>query len=386
MKQLKNNIGTMGIIDALKGISSIGIVIYHYGHFSQIGLTDPPFSEIFDYIYVYGYYLVDLFFIISGFLFYKAFSLKIANCEIDFKQFIMQRYIKLFPLFLVTTGVTAVGQWIILYHTGSTFMHGADLYSLLLNMIGLQYVGLDNGLSFNGPAWYISVLMLCYVAYFFICKYQCSWAYTFTLFFLIMYKCNLSVPMMTQHVFRGLLGFSMGRLCFYIWLTVKGRYIRNISVTIMAFTFVLWLLFKHKQIDILGDKFLYFLLVFWPSLFLFCIVSEITDKILSNKLFLWFGKISYSLFLWHFPIEVFFVIVNHFANYRIDFNKPEIWEIRLLLSITIAVVSFYFIEPALDKFVKKILRGSFICENDFREQGVCITHALKGKRDEDKRK
>ena len=208
----------------------------------------------------------------------------------------------------------------------------------------------------------------------------------FHITFFDMYKCNLSVPMMTQRVFRGLLGFSIGRLCFYIWLTVKGRYIRNISVTIMAFTSVLWLLFKHKQIDILGDKFLYFVLVFWPSLFLFCIVSETTDKILSNKLFLWFGKISYSLFLWHFPIEVFLVIVKHFANYRIDFNKPEIWEIRLLLSIIMAVVSFYFIEPALDKLVKKILRGSFICENDFREQGVCITHALKGKRDEDKRK
>lgn len=95
----------MTVIDVLKGISAVGIVIYHYGHFANAGLTDFPFANVLGFVYRYGYFLVDLFFIMSGFLFYKAFSQKIRNAEMNVKEFIRGRYLKLFPLFLFTTNV-----------------------------------------------------------------------------------------------------------------------------------------------------------------------------------------------------------------------------------------------------------------------------------------
>lgn len=235
-------------------------------------------------------------------------------------------------------------------------MHGADLYSLVLNITGLQCVGLENEVAFNGPAWYISVLFLCYFIFFFLCKRNYFGIYI--LLFLIIYRCNISVPFMTQHVSRGLLGFSVGGICFYIWSNVSGRYIRNITGAVILFTSVLWMLFRRKNIDIFGDKFLYFILIFWPSFFLFCIVSEKLSGILSNKLFVWLGSISYSLFLWHFPIEVCFVLYGHMTNRTIDFHKPEIWMIRMVLSMMIAAGSFYFIEPALDKLADRLWKSN----------------------------
>lgn len=215
LKDMDHNLDDekIAVIDAIKGTSTVGIVTYHYSHFGNITY---PFESILGLVYEYGYYLVDLFFIISGFLFYMNFANKIKDRQMDIRDFLLYRYMKLFPLFLLSTAITALGQWILYYHTGETFMHGADLYSLFLNIIGLQHVGLTYELTFNGPAWYISVLMFCYAIYFYISKYNCPVGVTW-LVCLTLFRCNLSVPMLNQSIFRGLLGFTMGRICYCIW-------------------------------------------------------------------------------------------------------------------------------------------------------------------------
>jgi peptidoglycan/LPS O-acetylase OafA/YrhL len=72
--------------------------------------------------------------------------------------------------------------------------------------------------------------------------------------------------------------------------------------------------------------------------------DELITKILSTKLFVGIGLISYSLYLWHYPIFAFGRIIN-FTDGSI-FKKLLIGIIILILSI----VSYYFIErPARNK-------------------------------------
>lgn len=63
--------------------------------------------------------------------------------------------------------------------------------------------------------------------------------------------------------------------------------------------------------------------------------DEIITKILSNKIFVFFGLISYSLYLFHYPIFAFSRILLIFDNYKFLF---------ILLTIIISIFSFYFIE------------------------------------------
>lgn len=63
--------------------------------------------------------------------------------------------------------------------------------------------------------------------------------------------------------------------------------------------------------------------------------DEIITKILSNKISVFFGLISYSLYLFHYPIFAFSRMLEIFDNYKFLF---------ILLTIIISVFSFYFIE------------------------------------------
>ena len=77
--------------------------------------------------------------------------------------------------------------------------------------------------------------------------------------------------------------------------------------------------------------------------------DEIVTKILSSKLFVGVGLISYSLYLWHYPIFAFARII--------EFTQGSIIK-KLLLGLIIlalSVFSYYFVErPARNKKIDLI--------------------------------
>jgi peptidoglycan/LPS O-acetylase OafA/YrhL len=77
--------------------------------------------------------------------------------------------------------------------------------------------------------------------------------------------------------------------------------------------------------------------------------GELITEILSSKIFVFFGLISYSLFLWHYPIFTF-------LRY-IDIFNSSIWIklLAILLTIILSILSYYFIEtPFRNKNIIKI--------------------------------
>lgn len=77
--------------------------------------------------------------------------------------------------------------------------------------------------------------------------------------------------------------------------------------------------------------------------------SSIANKyILSNKCMVFFGKISYSLYLWHWPLLVFSRTFFPEGSERI---LGQMW-FMVLLSVLFSVLSYYLIENSI-RFTKK---------------------------------
>ena len=67
----------------------------------------------------------------------------------------------------------------------------------------------------------------------------------------------------------------------------------------------------------------------------------INKRILSSKLFIFFGLISYPLYLWHWPL----LSLAYICNGQIP--DAYIRAICVVLAIFLSILTFYFIEPPL---------------------------------------
>ena len=72
--------------------------------------------------------------------------------------------------------------------------------------------------------------------------------------------------------------------------------------------------------------------------------GEIISKVLSTKLFVYIGLISYSLYLWHYPIFSFSRITEFHRGSL--FNKTVI----VITILTLSILTYHFVErPFRDK-------------------------------------
>jgi hypothetical protein len=67
----------------------------------------------------------------------------------------------------------------------------------------------------------------------------------------------------------------------------------------------------------------------------------INKKVLSNKILVWFGLISYPLYLWHWPLLSFARIIES------DTPSHKIRVIAVLISIMLAAITYYLIEKLI---------------------------------------
>jgi len=76
---------------------------------------------------------------------------------------------------------------------------------------------------------------------------------------------------------------------------------------------------------------------------------------LSSRITMFLGKISFSIYVWHWPILIIFRELLANTNLIFPFNKLLIAVVSLLLIILWASISYLFIELRIQKFARKYL-------------------------------
>lgn len=350
-------------LDALRGLAALSVVFWHWQHFFYRGteLTDfsperQPLYNWFKPFYTEGWRAVDLFFCLSGFIFYWLYSERIGNRTISPKEFGVLRFSRLYPLHFLTLLAVLVGQEFMQQHYGSYFAYShIDLYHFGLQLLFASNWGLERGYSFNGPIWSVSVEVLLYVVFFILCRFNLRRWWHLAIMIVLGHVVMRIGP---SNVGKGAFSFFAGGAGFYVfWHVWNQSPSRATLVKFAIITGLFWLLVATNIYvrDDLGyplvktPRFFYELLLFPLTLITLALWEAQRGTLGRRVAFL--GHLSYSSYLLHFPLQMLLVGIALVMSMPMTiFYTPISLVFFFILLVTISLTSYQFFErPAQSK-------------------------------------
>ncbi len=276
-------------LDGLRGLAILLVVVFHvyarwpsYLEFVNVTKDFPLFK--------YGYYGVQLFFMISGFVIFMSLDNSKSALE-----FVRKRWLRLFPtMFLVS---------MLIYSTANLFYERPagepSAYDLLPGLVFIhpsivsKLIG-SSVSSLEGAFWslYIEVFF-----YFISCLLYFSLGRSRLMMFIFSIFITTSVLNLLSYDVSILLSLGFG---YYGWFfigcftyeKINGR-VSFVDHVALIISVILCLKFDSENIESLS------ILIFIIVLFFFSFYIEFLSGFLTNKLLLFFGFISYPLYLMH---------------------------------------------------------------------------------------
>ena len=341
-------------IDGLRAISVIAVIIYHL----KINLFGQKFFEG-------GFFGVDIFFVISGYLITQLILKEIVvTNNFDFKNFYLRRIRRLIPILCVVVIFSVPLGWKYMLPTDFMELSKSTIFSIFFSsnlyfyFSGVEYIKQDALLQPLLHTWSLSVEEQFYII--------------FPFFFYVVYKKinRIFLPTLISifilsfcFSIYGSINFKFANFYFLfsrIWEIIfgsiiafleveKGSRSKNIFLNqILQFLgvtliFISFINFNDQinhpsiitMIPVLGVG-----LIIW-----FSSGSEVITKILSSKVLVSIGLISYSLYLWHYMI---------FAYGRFQQSDPTIKDKLEWVAVTIilSIIFYFLIEKPFRKKTK----------------------------------
>lgn len=332
-------------INLLRGLSVVMVIFYHL--------------EIKSFIN--GYLGVDIFFVISGFLISSQIISKLYSDKFNLLEFYSKRVKRLLPS-IISLSIFVI---IIFWNTVYPFIYSNYLRILFYNSIYVvnfyfhNFINYFTADAFFNPLlhlWSISVEEQYYIflplVFIFLFKNKKS----FNLNLLVIYIFSISYFYFTQHyylIFGRLWQFLLGYFAFLIFLNLReDQKLQRTKFYTVIFLILFIVLFNQNFLNFIE------LTLFISFLTLFYLINHyFFIDISKNKLIIFtcfVGSISYSAYLFHQPIIVWFKLRNYFNN--------DILFVVLIIFL-VSFMNFFFIENKFRYFSTsniKTLRIGFL--------------------------
>ena len=350
-------------IDGLRAIAVIFVIFYH----AELYFLNQNFFKG-------GFIGVDIFFVISGYLI-TSLILKelVATNKFSFAHFYERRIRRIIPALFFVMLLSLPFAWLYLLPGDFIDYSKSILYSLgfssnfYFHFSGLEYGTSDGLFKPFLHTWSLSVEEQYYIIFpiiLIICfKYFRKHIYQILIFGLIISLIisdwgSKNYPSVTFYFLHSRMWELLaGSILAYIEIK-KGRNVQNNLLSKIAPFF--GLLFIIISVIYYNEKIphpSYFTIIPIAGVCLIIWFSHERDfvtKILSSKLFVGTGLISYSLYLWHFPI---------FAFGRIKDNTPSQYDKFewIILTIILSIFTYFLVEKFFKNRIaitKKILAFS----------------------------
>ena len=343
-------------IDILRTLAAYGTLIWHYYHFDWhqgdvlelMTRQGSPFYHVFYLFYTLGLWCVQLFWIISGFVFCHIY----AQRQTTGKSFFINRFSRLYPLHLITFLVIAVAQGISKTVLGYQQLGFHDTRSTFIS--NLFFV--QKGDAFNTVAWSVSAEIGVYVLFFWFSSFIFNRGILIPLIFVgladVLTHYGVDVWSISSSC---TFYFFIGCIIYYYMLKFHHRWKINVAISAAMFCMSYVLLQCH-----LAYKFNQYneLMLLVPVMLLFTSM----DYYFKNRPFpqeelaTRFGNLTYSLYLWHMPIQVIILTcLDYFDIGRGIFKSPFVFIAWFGLMTFVAAASYRWIELPLKSKSKAVL-------------------------------
>jgi peptidoglycan/LPS O-acetylase OafA/YrhL len=308
---VQNHTQRFYLLDILRGLASFSVLIWHYQHFffdnfklrPGFNRAEQPGYLILKPFYEYGDFAVYLFFILSGFVFFSVYSEGIARGSVSLKTFVWNRFSRLYPLHLLTLLLTALLQFDYYRHFNSYFVYQYnDLKHFILQLGFISYWGLQDGHSFNGPIWSVSVEVLLYAVFFIFCRFLPLHAKSLTLMSL------LGLAIGGVHIGAGIFCFFLGgllhRLLAYQLRNFKADFgsskLPIIALCLASVTFYLSTFLSSHHLRVISAC-----VSILPATVYFLAWLQVRSPG-RGQAWILIGDLTYASYLVHFPLQIVF--------------------------------------------------------------------------------
>jgi peptidoglycan/LPS O-acetylase OafA/YrhL len=355
-------------LTVLRGVAAIWVVVYHFqALICQFVLPEQTL------LIQKGYLMVDLFFIMSGFIICHVYNQSFQSGVTlrNFRNFIVARFARIYPLhFFILIFL------IILVAAGNSWNTINDPKAIAPNVFLLHSFGFNKIFTWNVPSWSISAEWWAYIAFpvvsIFIFREKrlaviVLGVLAFIAYMAIMYWLprhdpfdpNAVVPHNLDVTFdfgflRGLAGFISGMLVYRAYESgVMSRFFQN-DLTAWVFIIVTILCLHFGVNDFL------YIILFIVLVYIFALNKGKLNAICNNKLLQYLGKISYSIYL--SSVFLFLIIAldvktlpgvkytehTHIAYFWLGFAYCIAF---LIIHIGISSLTYYKIEKPCRKYI-----------------------------------
>ena len=325
--------------DYLRIICSALLVFYHYQ--MNYRFTYNPVADFYGGVIKYEY-LVEMFFVMSGFL--AAGS----RNDRSFKESVIRKWIRLYPIAYIATSLSLI--YIIIAH----FVYGFDPLSyysveslIFSSLIVHQGWIFTWDYALNAPTWYICVLMVTFIIFYGIeaLDRKVSLGRSKDLIYILMILLALllhgrELPFFKLKSCQGYLAFFAGVLIYKIYKALDEK--KNILIGATLFCVGLLLVVFSFRIPI------------WNSLsasLIHCGVILVAASIrqFPSKAASYLGTISFEVYLFHVPAIELSNLFTKMAGLAYQ---------RSFVTMVIFLVAMGFLAHLIHRYIGKPLTGA----------------------------
>lgn len=280
-------------LDGLRGVAACVVAFgYHMAFaYETRDIIDwsalPGVGHLLAWTYTWGWAFVDLFFLISGYIFAHVY---LQNDRLQapgaLKDFAVARFARLYPLHLMMLLVCAALFW------GAP---GNNLLTFGSHLVMMQAFAPPISMTFNWPSWSISIEVVCYFLFAVgaaggrarMMRLTVTAVLTGGLLIAVLSKPG--IPLASDLLSRGFLGFFTGQLLWHY----RAQTARVPSWALCAVLIGGLLLMGGPYSALLP-----FGLLVWPA----TLILALRLPLLESRVMLWLGDRSYAIYLIHMPL------------------------------------------------------------------------------------